>query len=247
MKRTSLLASLCFVLPAVYATAATLTFGHVDAIGIGYDGTDLEPHVHAENATVDGVLVADGEYAPDEVAIVVPASTFNHTTTTGGRAAGPEWNPIGVAAGQSYWFLPQGSTLSNSLGAPFAGIAAEELNPADWSGNLTVKLTAANMPIGGQFSLNRTDGLGVPTFYMATLGGISGTDSLEITPGAHRHYNWYFTAEGTYDLTFEISGTHLTDGAKSSSATFSFNVVPEPSAGLLGALGAFALLRRRRN
>ena len=247
MKRTSLIASLGLAFTSVYATAATLTFGHVDAIGIGYDGTDLEPHVHAENATIDGVVIADGEYGPDELVIAVPASTFAYTSGTGGRAAGPEWDLIGVASGQSYWFLPQSSTLSNSLGAPFAGVAAEELDPADWSGDLTVRLTAASMPLGGQFSLNRTDGLGVPTFYMATLGGISGADSLDITPGAHRHYNWYFAAEGTYDLTFEISGTHLMDGPKTASATFSFDVIPEPSAGLLGACGALALLRRRRN
>jgi hypothetical protein len=189
MKRTSLAALIGLSLTSTYATAATLTSGHVDAIGIGYDGTNLEPHIHADEATIDGVPDVSGEFEPGDLVIGVPGSTFTYTTGIGGRAAGSAWDPIGVAAGESYWFLPQGGALSDSLGAPFAGIAAEELDPLDWTGNITVTLTAASMPVGGHFSLNRVVS-GVPTFFMATLGGIDSSDSVAITPGGHVHYNW---------------------------------------------------------
>jgi uncharacterized protein (TIGR03382 family) len=39
----------------------------------------------------------------------------------------------------------------------------------------------------------------------------------------------------------------VTDGAKAATATYNFSVIPEPSSALLGAFGALALLRRRRN
>jgi surface-anchored protein/MYXO-CTERM domain-containing protein len=101
------------------------------------------------------------------------------------------------------------------------------------------------MPAGGQFSLARVS-LGVPTFYMATLGGIDAGDSYGLAAGGHAHFDWYFTQPGTYALTFNIAATHVTDGAKAASATYTFEVVPEPSAALLAALAGLAGLRRRR-
>jgi surface-anchored protein len=199
------------------APAATLTLGHVDAIGIGYEAGAIEPHIHADPAAVvDGSPVGNGpdgaEFGPDKLIIAVPQSTYDYIQTTGGRAGGAQWNPIGVAAGQSYWFLPQSSTLADTLGAPFAGIATEDLTPdTDWSTPLSVTLTSATMPPGGQFALAQVD-LGVPTFFMATLGGIDASDTLDIPADAHRHYNWYFTVPGTYELSFEISGIHAQAG-----------------------------------
>lgn len=227
-------------------SGATLSFGHVDAIGIGYDGAALEPHIHAEGATIDGIPDLEGEFAPDELVIAVPQSTRDYITTNGGRAAGSQWDPIGVGAGQSYWFLPQSSTLSVNLGTPFAGIAAEELVPADWNSVISVTLNSASLPLGGQFALGRTDTFGTPTFHMATLGGIDANDTIGITAGGHQHFNWYFTKPGTYDLTFDFAGTHAVDGPKTASATFTFHVIPEPSAGWLCLLGGGMLLRRRR-
>jgi surface-anchored protein len=69
---------------------------------------------------------------------------------------------------------------------------------------------------------------------------------MDLDDEDHAHFGWGFTEEGTYDLTFEISGTHGVDGFKSATATYSFSVIPEPSSALLGAIGALGLLRRRR-
>lgn len=239
MKTTSLSALIGLSLTSTYATAATLTSGHVDFIGIGYEGGELDPHSHVEGGIVERTERPDEEFAPGDLVVQV------YTTTL--RPAGSAWDPAGVNSGESLNILHE----TNVVGKPFVGIGAEELDPADWTSPITITLTAASgsgIAAGGVFSLAQGSG-GVPTFFMSTLGGISAADtfSMDLDVDDHAHFLWGFTEEGTYNLTFEIAGTHLTDGAKSASATYSFSVIPEPSSALLGAIGALALLRRRRN
>lgn len=238
MKRTSFATLIGLSLATASANAATLTSGHVDFIGIGYDGTNFEPHSHAEaGAVVDGVpLVADTEYELGELTV--------QTSTTSIRPAGAVWELIGVASGESYYSLPD----TEVPGQPFIGIGAEELVAAEWS-PLTITLTGASgsgITAGGKFSL--WQGSLTPTFFMITEDGIGVTDvfTMDLNEDAHAHFGWGFTKEGIYDLTFEIAGIHAVDGAKSATATYSFSVIPEPSSALLGAFGALALLRRRR-
>ena len=240
MKRTSLAALVGLSLTSTYATAATLTSGHVDFIGIGYVAGELEPHSHAhEGAVVDGSpLGADTEFEVGDLTVQT------YLTTT--RLAGSAWDPVGVGSGQSFWTL----TETETAGQPFVGIGAEELNPADWDGAITITLTDASgsgILAGGKFSL--WQGSLTPNFFMSTNDGISGADvfSMDLNEGDHAHFGWGFTEEGIYDLTFEIAGTHVGDNAKTATATYSFSVIPEPSSALLGAFGALALLRRRRN
>ena len=235
MKRTSLAALIGLSLTAASASAATLTSGHVDAIGLGYEGGELDPHSHVEGGVVDGVFLDDQEYALGELIIQISATTT--------RAAGTEWNPIGVASGESYFIAPEVQVG----GQPFVGVGLEELVASEWTGPISITLTAASgsgITNGGKFSLWQDDI--VPTFFMSTLGGIDASDVISVPAGDHVHYNWGFTKEGTYDLEFEISGTHVDDGVKTATATYSFSVIPEPSAALLGAIGALGLLRRRR-
>ena len=215
-------------------------------IGVGYvdDGFgnfELEPHSHVGAGTViDGTPVAvDTEFEAGELTVLVPASTQST------RLSSSAWDAMGINAGDSFWYLPQSGTTADSLGAPYAGIGTEELDPADWTTNIFITLTGINGPAGGHFSM-ATVSLGTPTFFMSTADGISGADVWSQPAGDHRHMNWYFTKPGTYDLTFEISGTHVTDGLQSASATYTFTVVPEPTTALLAGLGALGLLRRRR-
>lgn len=238
------------LLPSV-ASAALFTSGHADVIAVGYVDEDtpgvfeFEPHIHAEGAIIDGVLVPDAEFEPGEITTVVPQSTFDYWTTSGGRPAGNAWDPIGVAAGESFWFLPQsnsGPAGAATLGAPFAGIGTEELAASDWSTDITITLDSVSGP--GDFAMY-LDGIN-PFFAMSTADGIDGTDAINIAAGNHEHYNWAFTAPGVYDVGVTISGTHVTDEAKTASATFQFQVVPEPSTALFGILSAGLLFRRRR-
>lgn len=218
---------------------ATLTSGHVDFIGIGYKNGDFEPHSHAKaGSVVDGVtLLADTEYELGELSLQVVGSVT--------RPAGAEWSAVGVGSGVSFWALPETFTP----GQPFAGIGAEELDPADWISPIRIALIGGSAPVGAHFSLWQTDGVGDPTFFMSSFaGGITASDfySMDLSIEDHAHFGWGFTELGVYDLTFEISGVHAVDGLKSTSATYRFNVVPEPSTGLMSLLGATVLLRRRR-
>ena len=240
MKRTSLVALIGLSLASTHASAATLTSGHVDFIGIGYVAGELEPHSHAHEGAVvdDSTLGADTEFEVGDLTVQVYSTT--------GRSAGAAWDPIGVASGETYNFLSE----TEVAGKPFVGIGAEELTPGDWDGAITITLTSATgsgILAGGKFSL--WQGSVTPNFFMSTDDGISGADvfSMDLNDGGHAHFGWGFTEEGIYDLTFEISGTHAVNGAETATATYKFSVIPEPSSALLGAFGALALLRRRRN
>lgn len=232
MKSKSLATTVSLLLAALPATAATtyyITGGHVDAPAFGFDAVDgFEPHIHNEGgengAVVNNTRVEeDTEYEPGDVTIVVPLSP----TTTYNSA--------------DYFFLPNTSTS----GTPYVGIGLEELNPLDWVGNVSITLSNAVTPTGASFAM-WTGGDATGPFVLSS--GDAGLQ-LSLTPGSHTHYNWGFSAEGIYALDFTISGTHIDSaiGFQTATGTYNFEVIPEPSSALLGAIGALALLRRRRN
>jgi surface-anchored protein len=226
LKSIASISLLFAALPATAATTYTISAGHVDAPAFGYDSADgFEPHIHNEGgedgAVVNGVRVEENsEYEPGDVTILVPL-----TTTT-------SYNSV------AYVTLPETPTA----GTPYVGVGLEELDPVDWDGNVTITLTGAAMPAGASFAM-WTGGGASGAFALS-----SGNPLLELSlaPGSHTHFNWGFSHEGSYALEFTISGIHLSDGPQTASGTYNFEVIPEPSSALLGAVGALALLRRRR-
>lgn len=227
------------------------TAGHGD-IGVGYENGNLFLHYHfASNAVINGSpLGTDVEIDPGDATTVVPASwRAGSQSSPFSRPAGSEWDFLGNSAGQSVWFLPQ----SGVAGLPFLGIATEELDPSDWSGPITWSVTGLTYTGegNGQFSIWQ-QGLGGPSVFAASSNGLP--DSWTQGAGLHDHYFYGFTALGTYDVTFRVSGTHVTDGAKADTGTFRFqvgpNVVPEPASVLMLTVGVGAValvgVRRRR-
>ena len=219
--------------------ASVVTGGHIDFPAFGYvSNADVtldplltqgfEPHIHneggADGAIIDGVLVEDEtEYEPDELILVGKnTSTITVDSTT-------------------YFWLPETEADATAQGVPFVGIGLEELMAGDWSGG-TVSLSLESFSGPGEFLLWQDDGFGGANIFLDTANNIT---SFELAAGSHTHFNWGFTHEGVFDVEFGISGTHLVDGFQSGSATYTM-VIPEPSAALLGALGALGLLRRRR-
>ncbi len=254
---TAMAAAAAIAMLAATATRATAypyiySSGHAD-IGLG-DKDSLELHLHAHGgAVINGVpLAADAEYAPPDALIRLPQSTYNYIVSQGGRNSSPAWDPIGVAAGQPYWFLPfsnSGPAGAAALGAPFVGIGAEHVDLGVFDGNkLYLRLIAAGgsgPAAGGHFSA----WIPGPDFYMATSDGINAADEIEVAVGGHDHYAFGFTKAGIYELTFEVRGT-IGGNPVTDTATFHFEAVPEPaSLALLGcaaALLAAAALRKRR-
>jgi surface-anchored protein len=216
--------------------AVVYTSGHGD-IGVSYVGGSLRQHYHFdEDAVVGGLVPAVEAFEPDALITFVAGPPV-------ARPAGAQWNFMGAASGGALWFLPQAEDPQK----PFLGIASEDLTASQWT-SLTFSLTAINAPAGGSFSLYQTDGFGQPIVHLASADGITAADSHALTVGGHAHYNWVFTQPGMYALEFTFTGTHLTDGPKSASSTFTFGVtqVPEPGSAAFVALATTALLRRRR-
>ena len=212
-------------------SSALWTAGHGD-IGIGYEEGALEPHWHLgednEAVTLDGVTAPlgpeGGEYAP---AAITPVTSL--------------FQQVGIS-GPSYYVFPEFEDPT----VPYVGFGTEELtgpsegSPGDWDGFLTLSLTGASGP-GDFYLFIINPGDGSATTLMNSSDGFSSSDSINLAPADHTHRTIAFTQQGEYDLTFEIAGTHFTDGAKTATVTYGFSVVPEPStAGLL--LGAAALI-----
>ncbi len=230
------------------AFSAVYSAGHGD-IGIAYEdegnGPEFFLHYHlGATATVDGSLVGnapDGlEFEPGDITTTIPSSTMMVLPNNAALNTG-----TGVAAGGAIWILPQ----AEQDGLPFLGIATEELAAADWTGNITFSMGAVTSPSGrGNFSLWNADGFGDVTFFYSTNSPGSTEDGnvLTLPTGTHAHFNYGFSEPGTWDVELTVAGTHVTDGALSSTRNFTFNVVPEPSSALLAALGGLALSRRRR-
>lgn len=226
---------------AIFGTGAVFgqlpyTAGHAD-IGIGFEDDALEPHWHFHaGAVVNGVELPDeAEYEPGEIAAVVADSQKV------ARPGGTEWNFLGVPAGADIWYLPQ----AEESGVPFLGIGAEELNPDDWNGPLTI--TLIGMTGSGNFSLWANGVFGEPVVFLQTADGIGAGDVVSIEAGGHSHFNWGFTAPGDYELQLQFQGTHDILGVLTGNATFAFAVAPEPSGFvLLGLGGALILFLKRR-
>lgn len=195
---------------------------HVD-IGIGYELGAFDLHIHQESPV-------ETEYAPDEAFFVLGSAAAS--TSPGGAYTG-----FLGAAGSPVWILP--SVEHPEL--PYLGFGTEELDATDWLGNIDLTLTAVNGP--GGFSLWSVNAFGIPNLRMGTSDGIDASDRLSLVPGSHGHFNLGFTAPGTYEVTVQATGTHATDGLRTSDpATYRFEVVPEPSTWAMLVLGTGALL-----
>jgi surface-anchored protein len=224
-------------------TQSVWTLGHGD-IGIGYLG-GFEPHWHlgedGEVVVVDGIPMSNDpvgfEYGAADLILEFSASVP--------RPAGASFDFLGTGAGEPIWFLPDNSSDSALAGVPFLGFGTEELDPAEWSGSIVLTLagmTGTGVDGGGYFSLFES----VSSVFIQTFDGISAADAINLTAGNHVHYNLAFTQPGIYNLQFEITGDHVADGLQSTTATYTFNVIPEPTSLMLIGLGASALLLRRR-
>lgn len=222
-------------LPLTGQAQTTISTGHVDIFGVGYVGGALELLIHEEDTMLE----------------LEPADTVLQINPGGYvlRPAGAAFDFLGPA-GSSLWVLPQSETEAASRGVIFAGVGTEEINPVEWGAGTPITITLLSVvsaPLGGNFFLWSEDEFGNPTQVMNSTN-LATYNSLTQGIGLHEHYNWGFTAEGIYEIQFEATGTPESGSPLSSTQTYTFNVVPEPSTyALLGlGAGALALMRWRK-
>lgn len=218
---STLMIIVCAAYIAGTANASTYyyTEGHAH-IGLVEDGS-LELHFGAEGATINGVEDVDLECEAEDVVIVVSDAA---ATTSGGETT---------------WVITQ----SHQEGVPFIGFGAHDAEGLYVDNEISVSLTAYSGP--GEFSMYSTDSFGTATYYMSTEDGLgSDTYVLDLDNGDHAHLNMAFTEVGTYELTFTATAELVSGGTETSTATYTFEVVPEPMTMALLGLGG-VLVRRR--
>lgn len=221
---------LCLGAGNALAATPTLATGHAD-IGIVYEEGGWNLHVHQEMEDP----AAGIEYAPGDVVLQVGAAARTVVPSTPGfQFLGPSLSPV--------YILPQ----VHQPGLLFLGLGTEEIPDGLFSNNqLTLSLQNVSGP--GNFFLYTVDGFGVPHVAMNSADGISTVDGVTLQTGSHGHYNFAFTAAGTYEIAFSASGVLADGGASvgSDAATYTFEVIPEPGTMFLCALGLGALAIRR--
>jgi surface-anchored protein len=143
----------------------------------------------------------------------------------------PADTPFGDA-GAPLWILPS----NQDPALLYLGLSAEPPQPGRpgvpsgvFSGNLTFKLKSVDGP--GQFFLWQAPSPGGYDIAMNSADGITDADAHLQIIGSHEHFNWGFTTNGVYQITFQISGQRVGESTNISSpdTTFTFQVLPLPT------------------
>ena len=207
-------------------STTTISSGHTDIFEAEYeqDGTNA-PTVHL------GVDAGTNHYGPAnvllEVGIAANVSTAAFLPT------------ITSLLGANAWILPVDLDQAANSGLIEAGVAKAGF-PA---GSVTFTMVDAGPGNPGNFALFNSSS----AIRLSATGSEVGTSSFSITTG-HIHYNWGFSAPGTYTFDMKASYTDAVFGALESAVeTYTFNVIPEPTGGalLLTAFSVGLSLRRR--
>lgn len=107
------------------------------------------------------------------------------------------------AAGAPIWILPQ----SQNVMLPYLGTSAEDIPLGVFNGPLNFELLSVEGP--GNFFAWANSGAGQPPIvkFICTNGVVS-TQYNVMNPltGSHEHYNWGFSTNGLYRITFRASG-----------------------------------------
>ncbi|MEM8549198.1 MAG: choice-of-anchor M domain-containing protein [Verrucomicrobiota bacterium] len=126
------------------------------------------------------------------------------------------WGVIGAAAGETYWSISQFSGSNDSI---FLGIASTfdfnnelvQWNPGDASKGanrmnkwLCLELVSVDGPVGGDVTIYIFSGIS-PLAFIATSDGIDGDDTVYLSAGGHDHFNWAFSKQGVYAITFRVT------------------------------------------
>ena len=209
----------------VARATTTISSGHTDIFEAEYEqvGTNA-PTIHL------GVHTDTGHYEPADVLLEVGNAAYR---SSDGFSA-----DITTLLGANAWILPVDLEQAANLGLIEAGVAKAGF-PA---GSVTFTIVGAGPANPGNFALFTAGS----SLRLSATGSEVGTSGFSITTG-HIHYNWGFSAPGTYTFDLKASYTDANFGVlESATETYTFNVIPEPSCSALLLIGLVGWVAARK-
>lgn len=210
----------------VARATTTISSGHADIFEVEYEkiGPD-KPTLHL------GVHTDAGHFEPADVLLEVKNSAFSSTSLF--------LSSITTILGANAWILPVDLEQADILSLIEAGVAKAGFLDA---GPVTFTMVAAGTANPGNFALFNSSS----AIRLSATGSEVGTSSFSITTG-HIHYNWGFSAPGTYTFDLKASYEDADFGVLESAVeTYTFNVIPEPSSGALLLIGLAGWVAARK-
>ncbi|MFE2497862.1 choice-of-anchor M domain-containing protein [Streptomyces scopuliridis] len=119
-------------------------------------------------------------------------------------------------SGSDFWLIPQ----VQKRGVVWAGWNTESLDGGDLKGPLDMKLTKVTGP--GSLAIWETAGLGGAQVLYNSRDGLPDTHKVNL--GVHAHGNWGFSKQGTYKVTFQLSGELPSGKTSTDTRTYTFAV-----------------------
>ena len=215
----------------VARATTTISSGHTDIFEAEYITEDEDTGVALTTPQLHlGVHTDSGHYEPADVLLEVGNAAYR---SSDGFSA-----DITTLLGANAWILPVDLEQAANLGLIEAGVAKAGF-PA---GSVTFTMVAAGAANPGNFALFNSSS----AIRLSATGSEVGTSGFSITTG-HIHYNWGFSAPGTYTFDLKASYTDANFGVlESATETYTFNVIPEPTCGTLLLIGLVGWVAARK-
>ncbi|MFO1487396.1 MAG: choice-of-anchor M domain-containing protein [Verrucomicrobiota bacterium] len=157
-------------------------------------------------------------------------ATNQQVCIVGGPAAklfipsNPDYAFLG-APGAPVWILPQ----SQNLSLPYLGTSAEDIPLGVFDGPLNLELRSVEGP-GNFFAWANTGAGQPPIIKFICTNGVVATNFNVMNPftGSHEHYNWGFSTNGLYRITYRVTGRRLgeTTNIIGKDVAWAFQILP---------------------
>ena len=207
----------------------TLSDGHIDVFEVHYDSsvspTEFALHIHDH--------VSETHFEPAEVILQVNESSYFAS-------------PAGLVSilGASAYILP----ATQEADMLYGGVSAAGPSGVFQNNRFKIQMVSAGSANPGNFSMYRFSGAGALQVGLQSIGGSVSVNEVTIPIGGHEHWNWGFSAPGTYTFEFQGLGVKSADFSilETARELFTFNVIPEPSSSTLLLIGLVGWVAARK-